>query len=55
MYFTADDGIAGMEFGRAMGLAFRNWIVSNISGSTQAVVGPTKKISVGDTIFFTTT
>ena len=54
LYFTADNGIAGRELWRSDGTSMGTGLVTNI-GSNASSSEPTKKVSLGDKIYFTTT
>ena len=54
LYFTADNGIAGRELWRSDGTSIGTGLVTNI-GFNASSSGPTKKVSLGDKIYFTTT
>ncbi|RCH77088.1 MAG: hypothetical protein DBX04_02005 [Candidatus Poseidoniales archaeon] len=52
LFFTADDGISGMELWKSDGTNSGTMIVSNIAANGSSS-WPGQKISVGDTLFFT--
>tara|TARA_S200000501_G_C20856782_1_gene758043 strand:+ start:1036 stop:3198 length:2163 start_codon:yes stop_codon:yes gene_type:complete len=52
LFFTADDGISGMELWKSDGTWTGTVIVSNIAANGSSS-WPGQKISVGDTLFFT--